>query len=131
MRLFFIRYIKITFTWLRLHYFFNIFSAVNLNLYYLSRFSAWANKNRKIPYNDFPSRWDYNKRYPMYQWVLEKENLLVSPVNYMEFGVANGDSFRWFLEMNKDPRSRFYGFDTFTGLPEDFGVYRNRKSDCE
>src|SRR5947208_7888231 len=42
----------------------------------------------------------------------------------MEFGVADGHSFRWFLQQNKNPDSRFYGFDTFTGLPEDFGVYK-------
>lgn len=60
----------------------------------------------------------------MYKWVLEKENLNQSPVNYLEFGVASGQSFRWFLSQVTSPESRFYGFDTFTGLPEDFGVYK-------
>jgi O-methyltransferase len=124
MRLFLIRYTKIAFTWLRLHVFFNLFSGLNANLLYLSRFSAWAAKNRKIAYNDFPSRWDYQKRYPFYQWVLEKEALLSEPVNYLEFGVADGFSFRWFLEKLNHPHSSFCGFDTFTGLPEDFGVYK-------
>jgi hypothetical protein len=55
---------------------------------------------------------------------LEKENLTIAPVNYLEFGVASGQSFRWFLSQNANPESRFYGFDTFTGLPEDFGVYK-------
>ncbi len=124
MRLFLIRYTKIAFTWLRLHVFFNLFSGLNANLLYLSRFSAWAAKNRKIAYNDFPCRWDYQKRYPFYQWVLEKEALLSEPVNYLEFGVADGFSFRWFLEKLNHPQSSFRGFDTFTGLPEDFGVYK-------
>lgn len=60
----------------------------------------------------------------MYKWVLEKEQLLNIPVNYLEFGVASGQSFRWFLEQNKHPDSFFVGFDTFTGLPEDFGVFK-------
>ncbi len=124
MKLFFIRHIKITFIYLRLHVFFNLFSGFFSNLNYLSKLSFWANKNRKIEYNDFPSRWNYEKRYPMYQWVLEKENLILNPVNYLEFGVANGQSFRWFLSQITNPESRFYGFDTFTGLPEDFGVYK-------
>jgi O-methyltransferase len=124
MKLFFIRYIKLTFIYLRLHVFFNLFSGFFSNLYYLTRLSSWANKNRKIEYNDFPSKWNYEKRYPMYQWVLEKENLTIPPINYLEFGVATGQSFRWFLSQNANPESRFYGFDTFTGLPEDFGVYK-------
>jgi O-methyltransferase len=124
MKLFFIRYIKITFIYLRLHVFFNLFSGFFSNLYYLSKLSSWANKNRKIEYNDFPSKWNYEKRYPLYKWVLEKENLIIHPVNYLEFGVASGQSFRWFLSQITNPESRFYGFDTFTGLPEDFGVFK-------
>jgi len=124
MKLFFIRYIKITFIYLRLHVFFNLFSGLFSNLYHLSKLSSWANKNRKIGYNDFPSKWNYEKRYPLYKWVLEKEGLILNPVNYLEFGVASGQSIRWFLSQITNPESRFYGFDTFTGLPEDFGVYK-------
>jgi len=124
MKLFIIRYSKLVFVYLRLHKLFNPFSAVHINVYYLTKFSLWVRKNEKIPYNDFPSKWDYNKRYNLYSWVLEKENLLSSPVNYLEFGVANGESFRWFLQQHTNPESRFYGFDTFTGLPEDWGPYK-------
>ena len=90
----------------------------------MSRFSQWANKNKKIAYNDFPAKWNYEKRYKLYKWVLKNENLITIPINYMEFGVASGKSFLWFLEQNTNPDSRFYGFDTFAGLPEDFGVYK-------
>lgn len=124
MKLFFIRYTKMAFTWLRLHKFFNLFSRLYLNLFYLSKFSAWANKNRKIAYNDFPSKWDYKKRYDLYRWVIQKENLSSTPVNYIEFGVAGAQSFNWFLEQNTHLESRFYGFDTFTGLPEDWGSFK-------
>src|SRR5258705_1610059 len=124
MKLFFIRYIKISFIYLRLHVFFNLFSGLFSNLNYLSKLSSWAKKNRKIEYNDFPSKWNYEKRYPLYKWVLEKETLTLNPVNYLEFGVASGQSFRWFLSQITNPGSHFYGFDTFTGLPEDFGVYK-------
>lgn len=50
--------------------------------------------------------------------------MVINPVNYLEFGVADGHSIRWFLSQITNPESRFYGFDTFTGLPEDFGVYK-------
>jgi O-methyltransferase len=41
-------------------------------------------------------------------------------VDYLEFGVFQGDSLRLWLAMNADPSSTFLGFDTFTGLPEDW-----------
>jgi O-methyltransferase len=124
MKLFFIRYFKKAFIYLRLHKIFGLFSGLNLNLTYMSRFSSWVQKNKKTGYNDFPSKWDYNKRYPLYQWVIEKENLAAVPINYMEFGVAQGHSFKWFLQQNRNAESRFYGFDTFTGLPEDWGPFK-------
>jgi hypothetical protein len=41
----------------------------------------------------------------------------------MEFGVASGVSFRWWLNNSVHPDSRFYGFDTFEGLPENWGLF--------
>lgn len=124
MKLFIIRYTKIAFVYFRLHIFFNFFSGFFLNLFYITKFSTWANKNKKITFNDFPSKWDYKKRFDLYKWVIENESLSDTVINYLEFGVADGHSFRWFVQQNTNPKSRFYGFDTFTGLPEDFGVYK-------
>ena len=59
----------------------------------------------------------------MYKWVIEKE-ALTGPVNYLEFGVASGQSFNWFMSQNSHTHSRFYGFDTFDGLPEDWGPFK-------
>jgi hypothetical protein len=112
------------FTYLRLHVVFNLFSGFFLNLVYLSKFSSWANKNKKNAYNDFPSKWDYNKRFSLYEWIIKNESLENQKINYIEFGVAQGNSFRWFVQRNTNAQSKFYGFDTFTGLPEDFGVYK-------
>jgi len=41
-----------------------------------------------------------------------------APVDYLEFGVFWGDSIREWCSLSTSPDSRFYGFDTFTGLPE-------------
>ena len=41
-------------------------------------------------------------------------------ITYLEFGVWQGESFRKWLSLNNNPDSRFIGFDTFTGLPEDW-----------
>lgn len=123
MKLWLIRFTKRTFIQLQLHRLFGPFTGIYSNLLFLTRLSKWAHTNKKISYNDFPCKWDYNKRYPMYKWVIENEKL-TGPINYMEFGVAAGHSFKWFLNENKHPESCFYGFDTFTGLPEDWGPYK-------
>lgn len=123
MKLWLIRFTKRTFIQLQLHRVFGMFNGMLANLLFLSKLSAWAKTNKKIAYNDFPCKWDYNKRYPMYKWVIENEKL-TEEINYMEFGVATGQSFKWFLNENKHSNSRFYGFDTFTGLPEDYGPFK-------
>ncbi len=123
MKLFFIRIIKSLFIKLQLHRIFYPFTGMFLNLVYLTRLSKWVYENKKIEYNDFLSKWDYNKRYEMYKWVIEKENL-TGPLNYLEFGVASGKSFNWFMTQNAHADSRFYGFDTFDGLPEDWGSFK-------
>ena len=40
---------------------------------------------------------------------------------FLEFGVLRGQTFLIWVEQNTNPNSRFVGFDTFTGLPEDWG----------
>jgi O-methyltransferase len=42
-------------------------------------------------------------------------------IHFMEFGVFRGDTYAIWVNGNKNPESRFAGFDTFTGLPEDWG----------
>ena len=89
-KFFFIQKIKALFALFRLHYIIEPFSGILLNLAYLSKQSKWINQNKNLPYNDFFSgNRDREKRLGLYTY-LNKEIIKVSPINYMEFGVAHG-----------------------------------------
>ena len=118
-----IRFLKKTFIRLRLHVLYKSFTGIWQQLTWMTNLSKWVSENKNITFNDFPSKWDYNKRYDLYRYVIEKEKLDVD-LNYLEFGVADGHSFNWWMIQNISLGSSFYGFDTFTGLPEDFGPYK-------
>jgi len=106
----------------RLHGLVEPFAGLFLNAYYMSKMSKWRKDTKVTGYNDWYQRnWDYDRRHTLYQKISEQEDLQNSPIDYFEFGVSGGHSFRWWLDHNKNPGSRFFGFDTFEGLPEDFG----------
>ena len=41
-------------------------------------------------------------------------------INYLEFGVWQGETFKKWIDLHRHPESRFVGFDSFEGLPEDW-----------
>ncbi len=90
----------------------------------MARLSRWIGKYRKTCPNDFYTyKFDYPKREKLYEQVIQ-DQYLDTDIDYLEFGVSRGSSFRWWIERIKNPDARFYGFDTFTGLPEDWGPYK-------
>jgi hypothetical protein len=76
------------------------------------RFGSW--RAQKIP---DPSSIRHRIRHELYAF-LNREVLGNQPIDYLEFGVYKGVSFKHWVGMNNHPASRFYGFDTFSGLPE-------------
>jgi O-methyltransferase len=56
-------------------------------------------------------------RFEMYRYVHETY-VKDEPFDYLEFGVFKGDSIREWASLNKREGSRFFGFDSFEGLPE-------------
>ncbi len=53
-----------------------------------------------------------------------RDTLSDGPITYLEFGVFRGDSIRRMSKLFTHPDSRFVGFDSFEGLPEDWGANR-------
>jgi hypothetical protein len=96
-----------------------------LFLSFYNKLIFWIYRNKKgLLICDFysPLR-NYEKRYLLYQTVLEHYQIEIKKICYLEFGVASGSSFNWWLTHNKHSESKFRGFDTFEGLPEKWGGY--------
>jgi hypothetical protein len=82
------------------------------NLAALSRLSTWLATDPMDCSGD---------RTTLYERILRSE-ILDAPVDYLEFGVYQGASLRWWCEHIACPEARFYGFDCFEGLPEAWGL---------
>ncbi len=128
-KLFLIRKIKALFFRFKLHIFIKPFEGVLLNAAYLSKLSRWIDKTPDGKINDFyNNKVNYTDRFKLHEFVI-KEEIQNQPIDYLEFGVASGIAFKWWVEKNENPGSRFFGFDVFTGLPEDFGVMKKQHYD--
>jgi hypothetical protein len=107
-----------------LHHLVKPFEGALLNLVYLSKMSEWKSKNKANAFDDFySSKFDTNIRVKVFQKLFDTEKLNCA-VDYLEFGVASGRSFKWWVNANTNPDSVFTGFDTFTGLPENWDVFK-------
>lgn len=84
-------------------------------LIYLARFEKW----RKSRTESFPL---FDDRYKLYEYLNEKV-IGHEPINYLEFGVSKGESLIYWTDINKNPQSKFWGFDSFMGLPEKWEVF--------
>jgi len=117
------RKIKANMIRFNLHLFMEPLSKALFTMLYLSKLSKWVKINPMPKFNDFyNTNHDYNKRYELYKHIIKSEKL--SGIYYFEFGVAQGHSFKWWVNHITDQDSKFVGFDTFTGLPEDWEYYK-------
>lgn len=116
-------FFKGLFYFFRMHWLLNWCSGLLIFLGYSSRASKWISRHSRLPMNDFyVFRRVYNHRLKLFEHVIRTEQLGV--IDYLEFGVSKGHSFQWWRKRMPDKDSRFYGFDTFTGLPEAWGPYK-------
>ena len=92
---------------------------------YRRRIRLFTRLNAHVEFREFmrPLRSGAVPRFPerqqMYEW-LNREWLKGEAVEYLEFGVFKGESLRAWCQLNQNAQSRFVGFDSFDGLPEDW-----------
>ncbi len=84
-------------------------------LIYLARFEKW----RKNRVESFPF---FEDRYKLYDY-LNKKVVKDKSIDYLEFGVSKGESLQYWTEIHQNPQSKFWGFDTFFGLPDKWEVF--------
>lgn len=109
----------------RFTYIFYPFAKLFNYIYYWNLMISKVGEYRKqLLKDDFyrPIR-NYTDREGMFEFVMKEFKLENKKIMYLEFGVAGGSSFNKFLTLNSNSESRFYGFDTFEGLPEDWGGF--------
>jgi O-methyltransferase len=103
-----IRKMKSLFMKWRLHGIVGPFNGAMLNAVYMSKLSKWRNSTTVTGFNDwYQTDWDYNRRINLYEAVTRQEQLADSAIDYFEFGVCGGHSFKWWLERNLHADSRF------------------------
>jgi O-methyltransferase len=107
-----------------------LLSPFNHLFFFLRNFNvlrSWISQANRtdLLINDFYSwKRDYPKRYTLYDTVAAHFELGTKEILYLEFGVASGSSFFWWMKKNTNSGSLFRGFDTFEGLPEDWGGFK-------
>lgn len=90
------------------------FVSTTERLVWLSKYGKWL----KVHASSTPS---FSDRYSLYNYVCSRIDQL-QHVDLLEFGVAGGDSLRWWSNRLADRSVRFVGFDSFDGLPEAWGT---------
>ncbi|MCX6600392.1 MAG: macrocin O-methyltransferase [bacterium] len=81
----------------------------------LFRFSGWIHRNLVgCPH--------FADRSELYSY-LNREIIGPYPIDYLEFGVYEGETLGIWIKQNQSSGSHFFGFDSFEGLPEDWSNF--------
>ena len=114
-----IKKFKAYFIRLKVHKVFGFTADYFIYFGYLLKMSKWIDNNKdKLKYNDFYNKRVVHKnRVELYDVFATENRLKKNVINYLEFGVGRGNSLRWWTDNNTNPKSVFWGFDTYEGLP--------------
>lgn len=86
-------------------------------LTFLPKLNTWAKHHNERYYI-------FENRYHLYDY-LNFKIVNNNPIDFLEFGVFKGESINYWGNINSKKNSRFYGFDSFEGLPQNWKNLRN------
>jgi hypothetical protein len=95
------------------------FLSSRMSVKFYKRAMTYALLREQFP--EIESLREYPDKPAIWSAAIEAAGGREAPITYVEFGVYEGESFRWFLANNTHPSSKFIGLDSFHGLPEAFG----------
>lgn len=93
----------------------NPFSGILHKVYCLGKFAQW-----KKQYYTSSALTGYADHFALYSALIYHEKLHL--FSYLEFGVSKGNSMKWWLSKTPHVNAQFFGFDTFEGIPDDWGT---------
>jgi len=79
--------------------------------------ASFSKKHLLIWDSSFNNAKKFNRREEL--WAALLEEYKDSPISVLEFGVFKGNSIEDLSKLNSHKESKFFGFDSFIGLPED------------
>jgi O-methyltransferase len=80
------------------------------NFFALPRLRTWRKAHNEL----HPV---FSNAFALYDFLAERY-LNGQTFDYLEFGVYKGQSLKYWVEHTSNPFTRFFGFDTFTGMPD-------------
>ena len=86
------------------------YSYIIQSLNYNALLKEWLKKDIKT----------FKTRQQLYSYI-NSRFALNSSIDFLEFGVYQGDSLNLWINENDHEKTRFYGFDSFEGLPDNWG----------
>ena len=104
-----------------------LFYILKSPLRFFSKKLSYNNANKILGYAlnnqvfvDIKKTKKFDDRVDLWKDSVKFNNLENKKIAFLEFGVQNGESFKEFSNLFKSKKTLLYGFDTFTGMPENW-----------
>ena len=90
----------------------------NISYYSANKILCYALNNSE--FKQIKLTKEFNQREDLWNYCVEFYKLKNKKICFIEFGVHEGNSIKIFASLFKNKKSKIFGFDTFTGMPENW-----------